>query len=186
MTTYIEAEARRRGVDLATITGTGAGGRVTLKDVRAAAGTRSASPRAEAGPTPVHSEVITRPSLWDSSKSVQVDLYATNPLVDDARQAIPTTYQLAVSEGPAPTLFAAGDLPVFITSGADPKILLNLPWQARHGAAAASPAELSSLLEDYVGSGAYMAELDFGADPANKDYEARVSNWLRGNGTPQR
>ena len=185
-TPAVRADARRLGVDLATVAGTGVSGRITRSDVRAAAAAAAPAARATSAPhlrlaSPPSPRATKERSAWSSAR-VLVDPYARNPLVDDARQAIPTVYRAAVADGPPPSLFAAGDLPIFIASGAEPALLLQLPWQVRHQAAAADAAQLASLLERYAGvSGTTAAAYDHGEHPENRAYTARVREWLHGN-----
>lgn len=235
-TPAVRAAATRLAVDLATVTGTGAGGRITVADVQSAAGQvvdrprhegedvyawaaatgriladqvekhrsektpaallvqlypalaglpassgstgRASKPRAALAAVPPARATEQR-SAWNS-KRVQVDPWARNPLVDDIRQADPALHRAASSEGPAPTLFQTGDLPIFIASGTDPAVLLRLPWQARHTAAAADAAELTELLEQYANQPAGAAYA-FADHPGNREYRARVHDWLSGN-----
>ena len=115
-TPYAAAEAARLGVDLASVTGTGVGGRIRPADVRAAAPSAAAA-AASVAPTG--------------------DGYRRNPLVDDLARRNPAVYSAASAEGPPPTLFVSGDLPPFCASGLDPAELLKVPWRARHALAAA-------------------------------------------------
>lgn len=235
-TPAVRAVAQRLGVDLALVTGTGVGGRITVADVQSAAGQIVDRPRQDgedvyawaaatgripadsvdkhrtqktpaalleqlypamaglpAGTGSVGRGSKPRPALaavpsarateqrsaWNRNK-VRVDPWARNPLVDDIRQADPDLHRAASSEGPAPTLFQTGDLPIFITSGTDPAVLLRLPWQARHAAAAAAAAELTTLLEQYANQPAGAAYA-FADHPGNREYRARVHDWLSGN-----
>lgn len=75
-------------------------------------------------------------SVFKPALNVLVDPWAVNPLLDDARQAVPATVAAAtVKNGEAPTMFDSGDLPPFTASGVDPRFLANLPWKVRHAAA---------------------------------------------------
>ncbi len=70
---------------------------------------------------------------------VRIDPYGANPLADDYEQVNAATYAAALSEGgPPPKMFSAGtsDTPAFTASGLDPKLLLKLPYTARHAVAA--------------------------------------------------
>lgn len=74
---------------------------------------------------------------------VTIDPYGLNPLAEDYRQVNAETYDLALSKaGPPPKMFASGaaDLPAFTASGIDPKLLLMLPFTARHYVAALTDA----------------------------------------------
>jgi len=106
--------------------------------------------------------------------------WGRNPLVAGARDRNPRAAMAASEKRPAPTLFAAGDLPPFTASGIDPKVLLQVPWQARHPVAAApTTASAYQLVQDYSGPDAEMAAaVDHSGHPANVDYEARVHSWL--------
>jgi hypothetical protein len=141
-----------------------------------AVGARLGAPLPEATPT------ASGPSSG-RSRSVPVGgngdpVYARNPLVDEVRRTRPQASLPAASD--APTLFHSGDLPPFTASGIDPKILLNVPWQARHPVAAApTTAHAYALLDQYTGPEAEIAAaLNFGGHPGNVAYKARVRNWL--------
>lgn len=187
VTPLVRKLAAQHGIDLNSLTGTGAGGRITANDVRARA---PKQPRAITPTRPVslpgaRREVVNKPSVWNGH-SVDVDAFARNPLLDDAQQSIPAVVAAARAEGaPVPTLFMAGDLPVMMASGMDPALLLQLPWQARHAAAAADAAGLSRMLEDYGRrDSSVMAEIDQGGHVGNRDYQQRMSKWLSGE-TPE-
>lgn len=170
----VRAEAARCAVDLAAVTGTGAGGRISLKDVRAAAGLRpgGTAPRAEA---PARRLPVQVASQFSPQRQVMLDVYGPNPVVEDAR-----LLGLAGS-GAAPTLFSDGELPPFTSSGVDPRELRKVPWYARHALAAAPSA------------GIVLGALEhFAHDPADlfgeyqhwgtEDYVNRVRAWLDGFG----
>jgi hypothetical protein len=205
VTPAVEATARRRGVDLGKVTGTGAGGRITVSDVVAAADRQGTSsddavyaslfgstapagsrPVAAAGPVPVISSQ--RSSVFAGHVTVTLDPYGCSPLVDDVRQASPIAYAAATREAQAPTLFESGDLPLFTTSGIDPQLLLRLPWQARHPAARAERVDAQRIFEEYAPNGtpddaldkAALADMAFSDDPGNFDYAARVQRWAVG------
>jgi hypothetical protein len=101
-----------------------------------------------------------------------------NPLVALAMLGSPGRVAAASSD-PVPTLFQTGDLPPFCASGIDPKLLLQVPWQARHALAAApTQAAAYRLLQEYSGPEAEdAAEIDFGQSFENADYERRVREW---------
>jgi hypothetical protein len=103
-----------------------------------------------------------------------------NPIVAAARQRDPRAAVAADARGPAPTLFAAGDLPPFTASGIDPNVLLQVPWQARQPIAAApSTAEAYALVQRYSGADAEADALfSLGNLPANVDYQQRTQAWL--------
>lgn len=190
--TMVDLAAARMHVDLATVTGHGPNGAVTIEDVRAVYDihqTRDAKKtRAAAAVTPsAGSRVVEQRSIWSSGATVRVDPWSLNPLVDDARQARPQHVRAAMSEtSVVPTLFASGDLPVFLASGLDPKILARLPWRLRHYGALADGQTLFKLVETYSGpdgqdklhsSSLYGPEL---TREGNTEYHERVSQWLYG------
>lgn len=122
-------------------------------------------------------------SAFAPGQRVALDATARNPLLEDLRQTVPHAYTAAMAEsgGKPPTLFAAGDLPLFTASGYNPEVLLDLPWQARH-AAAAEPdrAKFAAMFEEYAGeSGALAAVLEHGEDTQNLEYRRRVAAWAR-------
>ena len=83
---------------------------------------------------------IDRRSLVSGSNYwVNLDAHGVNPLAEDYRQVNAGTYQVAENKaGPPPKMFAGGtaDLPPFLASGLNPQLLLQLPYTARHAAAA--------------------------------------------------
>lgn len=207
-TPLVRKLAAQYDVDLSTITGTGVGGRVRPADVQAAAIANRVDPGARdlARQTGIpDSEVLALSVTSKSGRVAETDVsalaarkmltelrpaagaptdtgaYAVNPLVAKARTERPLTYRAATEEGPIPTLFASGDLPVYMVSGADPSLLLKLPWQARHAAARATPAELADIFESYAGPDAALnAEFDYAGHHENRAYETRVQQWLAG------
>lgn len=124
-------------------------------------------------------QLTTVTSLWAPHRTVDVDAYAANPLLDDLRQVLATDVANAEQRGPAPTLFPSGDLPAFTTSGADPAVLAQLPWQARHAAAAAHTPELVEILEDCAPGPEAIANAIAHDSPGRAQYIARVDAWLR-------
>jgi 2-oxoacid dehydrogenase-like protein with E3 subunit-binding domain len=202
VTPAVAVMAGRLEVDLDRVTPTGAGGRVTVADVRAAARAKPADDQEAlyrrlfgdqgAGPvraasTSVRGSRRSRRSVFASAEVV-VDDFSSNPLVDDFRQANPGIYQQAVGEGEPPTLFESGDLPPFTASGVDPQMLNRLPWQVRHAAARATDrGEVQQMFEEYAPSGSRdrddklaMAEIDHGGDDGNVAYQQRVTRWGSG------
>ncbi len=175
-TPKVQAEARRRGVNLASVQGTGPGGRVSMDDVRAAA--PNASPQAAAPTAPAGRTWPTR-STFNATLVVQLDPYGRNPLVDDLRQSVPAAYALAMREGPPPTLFASGDLPPFCASGIDPQMLAKVPWFLRHEAAAGTnPGTVLAMIEDTATDpdGHLFESRTAGAT----EYVARMHAWASG------
>lgn len=185
--------ATELGVDLATVTGTAAGGRIRLDDVYSAAGrARPVTPaRNDAGPA--QRSAFTRPTLMATHRSrfelfrdVTVDEFALNPLIDDLKQALPGVYEAAVRVEPRiPAMFeSGGETPLFTTGGFDPALLLRLPWAVRHLAAATeSAAEIAEIFER-CGSGTAaavaQAEVLGGGHPGREAYVARVTRWMDG------
>jgi pyruvate/2-oxoglutarate dehydrogenase complex dihydrolipoamide acyltransferase (E2) component len=189
-TPLIRAEASRRGVDLTSLRGTGAGGRVTLADVRAAAAPASVAPPVvddwdTIGAPPEPTEIQPRHSEWGPNL-VAVDPWHRNALAEEARQANPALYALASATEPAPTLFASGDLPPFTASGIDPRELLRLPWRARHAAAQEQErAAVHRIFEACTSSGLTHDDVDliaseWGGTVGNAEYRQRIRNWLSG------
>lgn len=162
MSTPVTREASRLGVDVRALAGTGAGGRASLADVRAAAGTRYRPPTARAAARPVSAHATA----------------SSNPLVASARAADPGACAEADRKGPAPTLFAGGDLPPMTASGMDPTRLLDVPAEARHALAAATGAEALALHERYSAPGATVSAAAVVGHPGWEDYGRRVSAWL--------
>jgi hypothetical protein len=192
VTPLVKKLAATYGVPLDGLTGTGVSGRVTKRDVELAAvragmltmreqqvipGSSSSAPAPMVGKHAVQVR-----SQWDRGQTVTYDSFSRNPLVDDARQALSGIAQTAMRENAAPTLFASGDLPLFIASGADPQLLLQLPWNARHAAAEADASSFARMLSEYsCADGEMLAVLD-GVDKhdGNIDYRSRVQLWLAG------
>jgi hypothetical protein len=113
--------------EVANLKGSGPRGAITQADIARARGITSA-----AGPgrrlTPV---LVPVPFPYGRGPVTQVDLFDLNPLVTIVRtSSLPSPYG-----GPAPTMFSAGDLPLFTASGVDPTILRFVPWSHRHSAA---------------------------------------------------
>lgn len=160
-TPLIAAEAARLGVNVSAVAATGTGGRVSLADVRAAAGT-AYRPTARTAARPVTAQATA----------------ASNPLVAHARSADPGACAEADRHGPAPTLFTGGDLPPVTASGMDPPRLLDVPPEARHALAAATDAEALALHERYSSPGATVSDYRVAGHAGWTDYTRRVSAWL--------
>lgn len=177
VTPVVRAEAARLGVDLKALTGTGVGGRIRRQDVQAAAGVRpgGGTVRAEA---PARRTPVRVQSKFDDRKTIELDVYGSNPLVDDARLST-GAYPQAVTEGAPPTMFADGELPPFTASGVDPRELRKVPWYARHAVAAEpQPSKVLAAIEHFAHDvddfdGRYQ-------HPGARDYENRVRAWLAG------
>lgn len=167
VTPKVRAEAQRSGVDLNAVTGTGAGGRIRLKDVQAAADSTPAGRLAK-----VDREQQTMAAWSSASRGPE---YARNPLVDHVLRAQPQA--AAQAKMPRPTLFATGDVPVFCASGIDPAALLQVPWQARYAVASAPTSEAAfRLVQMYAGDPVAAAD-DFGSSEPVVDYAGRVQAW---------
>jgi hypothetical protein len=109
------------------------------------------------------------------------DAFRPNPLVDDLRRSDPTLHRLASAEGPPPSLFSGGDLPMTTASGLDPAILARVPWMARHAVAAArTSAEAYRIVEDTSGPDGELHAHTYADHPGVRAYEARVRNWAVG------
>ena len=185
VTPAVAAAAAARGVDVRDVKGTGAGGRITIADVKAAApmaGEDDAMYDAlfldgnSGAPASRHVSAASPSSISDWR-------YARNPLAAKyAAEKNPAFSAASRSGVPAPTLFAAGDLPLMTASGISPQLLLQVPWQLRHGLAAADGATASRLLEDFGGPGggdfADVAPPPEAAHPGTQDYIADFSTWL--------
>jgi hypothetical protein len=120
---------------------------------------------------------------------VQIDPYTANPLLQDASQAVPETVQAATaSNGDAPRMFSGGtdDLPPFTASGADPDVLLRLPYQLRHSAATDPSAQnVLTLIEQHTNDPDTMLTpgADAATSPGLADYIGRFHDWLAGRWT---
>lgn len=161
------------GVNASRLTGTGAGGRVTVADVRASAQGRV--------------DIAAAPSV---KRDPAVDRqWARNPLIDAVREESPTIYKAAAAIEAPPTMFTVGDLPLFTASGIEPATLLELPWMARHAAAAASErARVARIFEQCrPRTEEALAVADSYADAEGaREYRVRVDNWISGNTAAQR
>jgi hypothetical protein len=183
--------ARSLTVVLARVDGTGPGGQVVRQDVLDAhaeivargkrfSQMREARSRASS-PTPAPS--VRRPAPPRRQASAADGVYAANPLIAQARAEPGGRRRVAAAEGrePAPTLFAAGDLPAFTASGVDPGELSKVPWFARHHLASLTDKEaVEQLVRDYSGTdGDVMAKTDgVAGHPGNSEYRMRVLEWV--------
>lgn len=209
-TPLVRKLAAQHSIDLGTVTGTGIAGRVTPADVRAAAVAKNVDPDARAlaqssrvpddkllalTGSGVDGKIIREDVDAYVARRAVVELqanrpiasapesgpFALNPLAEEARASRPKAHAAAMTEGPKPSLFVSGDLPVYMVSGADPQLLLKLPWQARHPAARATASELADMFETYGGpDGPLGAELELGNHPENLAYADRVKRWVEG------
>lgn len=133
----------------------------------------------EAVPEQVSTVKITSNSHFDVAHQVSIDPYGKNPLEQDARQNLRGVRM----RGTAPKMFMGGseDLPPFTASGLDPRLLLKLPYQVRHYAAAeASLAAVHGLFEQYADMP--HARLDH---QGLGEAIGRVSHWLFNQGSEE-
>jgi len=107
-----------------------------------------------------------------------------NPLVAAAYDTHPDLVGRAAQQSPEPTLFSAGDLPDFTASGVDPKVLLQVPWNARPKLASETDkAQVFAAVELFNGiddaSEAELVAKDHHLEsPAVYDYQRRVNDWV--------
>lgn len=168
VTPAVRKVAAAHDVNLSAVAPTGAGGRVTVGDVRAAAGL----PRAPEPPRYV------APASGSHGSDVR-----RNPLLAAAASTEPGRVRAATAKAPAPTLFTGGDLPPFTASGIDPTALLKVPWQARHPMAQApTPAGAYAILASFEGitpeEAQDLATLEYNEHPSNREYRRRMDDWL--------
>jgi len=160
---FLRKVADQLGVDLTTVKGSGSGGMIMLGDIQAAAPTAAAVGQ-------IH-ERSTGP-------------FARNPLVAAAYRDRPGEAVQAASRGPAPTMFTGGDLPAFTASGVDPRVLLQVPWNARYDVAAeTSAAKVFQVVEEFNGcppdeAEAMASTLGLDRNKGVDAYKARVRDWL--------
>jgi pyruvate/2-oxoglutarate dehydrogenase complex dihydrolipoamide acyltransferase (E2) component len=169
----VRATARRLGVDLSTVNGTGHGGMITVKDVKAAASKKPLR-RAPAATAPVRLAPPRQPTprggliavadtaaigLADELGVYLGDVAGTGEggaiTVDDVRAAAGQ----ARSTDPAP-------LPAFTASGLDPQELLKVPAPVRPAVAAAETRTRAyELAQAYAGMSDDEAREALAADP---------------------
>lgn len=199
VTPAVRKAAPACGVDLATVTGTGVGGRIRVDDVYAAApATRAARPaRDDAGPG--HPSRFTRPTLLqthrsqiDPAQDVTIDAFSLNPLIDELRQVSPTALDAATAfDRNVPGMFeSGGEVPLFTAGGFDPQLLLRLPWQVRHLAASTEKATTVAEIFERCGSGTLEAVhwagvLGGPGHPGLRAYTGRVNAWLQAPSLPR-
>lgn len=114
-----------------------------------------------------------------ATQSDLTGLYARNPLIAQV-QTERRVYASAVeaSGGATPTLFHSGDVPAFTASGLDPNLLLQIPWMARHAAAAETDrARVLELFEELSGPDGAVLASEFESHAGNKEYANRVMAW---------
>jgi hypothetical protein len=118
--------------------------------------------------------VIEPPPAWTRISGMELDRYATNPLVDFYRAAMPG----AEFVGPTPTMFLHGDYPVVTSSGVPVAILRWVPWWARHEAAlTTSQSRLYALIEE-ADTGSFNLLTELGRKGWD-DYRSRVETWVQ-------
>ncbi len=124
--------------------------------------------------------VVTQRSTFAPEKTITLDPWSVNPLLDDAEQAQPALVAVArTSNGEPPTLFESGDLPPFTASGVDPQHLTRLPFRTRHAAATEpSPAAVLRMVETHGPNSDAQSP-----SPGLDEYRTRMSGWLRGTWT---
>ncbi len=123
---------------------------------------------------------VTQRSTFTPEKTITLDPWSVNPLLDDAEQAQPALAAVArKSNGDPPTMFESGDPPPFTASGVDPQHLTRLPFRARHAAATeSSPATVLRMVENHGPNPDAQAP-----SPGLDEYHNRMSGWLRGTWT---
>lgn len=195
VTPAVRATASRLGVALEQVQGTGAGGRITVVDVERAAlfepDTKAPKRTAQRGAAATNGP---RPRLLLEVQSVfsphivlELDQYAPNPFLEDLR-AVSTDQEMrqrAAWRPQVPTFFESGDLPIFTGAGFDPSMLLHVPWQVRHLAAATADQALVAEIFDRCSNGTERAVAVAGvlAEEHAKDrhaieaYRKRVYDW---------
>lgn len=182
-TPLVRAEAQKLGIDLATVRGTGAGGRVTIHDVRAAApGSGRPPSRNAAGARPRLLIEVSSRFARTESKSVTVDVFGENPLLEELTQTDPQIFAKAQAQGagPVPQLFATGPLPAFTSSGIDPSALMQVPWMVRPTMARATRDVALQLVEEFGRAEAWVwqeAQRMHRSDPGVGGYQSRMYAW---------
>jgi len=170
------AYADEYGVELSKLKPQGSSGQFDFDQIERAAGLTIAPARpavaSNSGAAPV-------PRTGASPREVG----ERNPLVAAAYR---NNYRRAIAAedvAPAPTLFAAGDLPDFTASGIHPEALLRVPWNARQALAAEpNQATVYEAIEQFNGVSAEDGELLAGAlglaGSSVARYQERVNSWL--------
>jgi hypothetical protein len=163
----VQTAARRLGVDVADVVGTGVGGRVSLLDVQRAAASQQRG-LVVAGATrrrrpavrvvlndpwragPIVSAVLAEGDAVPPG-AVAVSAWDLNPLVAYVNQTAGPGY------GEPPGLFSNGDdVPLFTASGIEPADLLRAPFLLRHALAACpSRADAFAIQEVSVDEAAF-------------------------------
>ncbi len=123
---------------------------------------------------------VTQRSTFAPAKTITLDPWSVNPLLNDAEQAQPALVDVArKTNGEPPSMFESGDLPPFTASGVDPQHLTRLPFRTRHAAATEpSPAAVLRMVETHGPDADAQAP-----SPGLDEYRNRMSGWLRGTWT---
>jgi hypothetical protein len=112
-------------------------------------------------------------------RTLTTDPYGPSPLVTDLSVTNPLMFKAASERGPAPTLFATGDLPPFTASGVDPQLLTGLPYNWRHAAASSSdPALVLAWLEQCAQDHDAYGRAGDQPHPGLMDYRMRMESWV--------
>ena len=116
-------------------------------------------------------------SPW-TNRQVDVDPYGPNPMLEALKVEQPGVWKAATAGGPAPRMFAAGDLPSFTASGVAPDELNRFSWNQRHDVAAtASAAKVFELSEKYCDQPDYTF-----SSTGYQDFLMRMNRWARESG----
>jgi pyruvate dehydrogenase E2 component (dihydrolipoamide acetyltransferase) len=135
-TPLVRKLAQQHGVDLGTVKGTGAGGRVTRADVEAAGTWRAELDSA-----------VSRGAVTPGRVPAYEAMAQENPVA-----TVNLLRQLQGPGAPAASRDAAGGLPVMTASGIDPAILGRVPASARPALAAApTTQDAYAVLQTYEG-----------------------------------
>ena len=122
---------------------------------------------------------------YGAPQVVLSDPYGPSPLVTDLSIRNRALFDLASERGPAPTLFATGDLPPFTTSGVDPSILEGLPYHWRHAAAYESDRSVVlDWLEQVAQDRDAFGRAGGRQHPGLLEYQVRMERWVAGLSTP--
>jgi hypothetical protein len=129
-----------------------------------------------AGRPPVITE-LPPDRYFQTDNTVELDRFAGNPGETLYRTILPGA-KFAYA---APTMFAAGDLPIITGSGVDPQVLMWCAWYLRHSAALTdSRAHVLEIIEsssDTVPDPEGGLQTDRGRDRW-QDYRQRIGQWV--------
>lgn len=108
----------------------------------------------------------------------QIDQFAEDAPLQQIRTRLgDEIFHEAMAGGPPPTMFPGGNLPAYIASGLDPKILLTFPWHMRHAVAQHSDAaEIVRWSQDPE-----LADKEL-KSPALADYTFELEQWAKKSG----